>query len=647
MQNITRSAFRPVRIVVAVCTVVMGLSWGGTAWAATPEVPAPPETLLGSAQDVKIAVLAFRGKPSAMKKWQPMADYLSQRIDGYRFSIVPLSLDEMHQAVNSESVDFILTNPGNYVEHEATFGVTRLATLKPRTHSITDSLGATIFTRNEDNGINTIADLKGKQFMAIRENAFGGFQVAWREMRAQGLDPFKDLASLVFVGFPQDKVVEAVLSGDVDAGTSRAGVLENLAQNGKIDLSKVRILNPRNEPDFPFALSTRLYPEWPFAQLKHTPEQLSQKVVIALLSMAPDDPAAVAGGYAGWTVPLDYQSVHELFKDLNIGPYGQPVKIKWSDLVEQYWHWGLFAGVLMAIAMLWVVRVEHLVAKRTGELSRANAELETQISERKRAEEIASRRQNELAHVSRVNTMGELTASLAHEINQPLSAIANYATGSVRRLSLNAISPTDLRDVMETIAAEAERAGEVIRRVRNLVRKSEVSLGRLDLNAIVRETIDISRAEAERQHIELHGRLDRTAPTVIADKVQIEQVLLNLIGNAMEALHDSPQVPRTITITTHTTDRAPHDAPDALGDVVCAVHDNGVGIPDDTGENLFEAFYSTKPDGMGMGLSISRSIIEASGGRMWIETNTGPVRTSIFKFSLPRTPPPSSSRTPT
>jgi len=319
---------------------------------------APFSGMAAAATNVKIAVLAFRGESEALTKWRPTAEYLTEQIPEYVFQIVPLTLAEMKSAVEGERVDFILTNPGNYVEHEAFHGVTRIATLRSSSYqSAGNRFGAVIFSRRDAADIKTLRDLKGKRFMAIRENAFGGFQLAWREMKAQGLDPFADLAALKFVGFPHDRVVEAVLAGEVDAGTVRAGVLENLALDKKIDLANLRILNSQNEPGFPYALSTSLYPEWPFAQLKNTSEQLSQKVVIALLGMPKDHSAAVRGRYAGWTVPLDYQPVHELFKELHIGPYGMPVEIRFSDLVEQYWHWGLFGVILIGIAVLWGVRV--------------------------------------------------------------------------------------------------------------------------------------------------------------------------------------------------------------------------------------------------------------------------------------------------
>lgn len=573
---------------------------------------------------VTIAVLAFRGEDAAIRKWQPTADYLSSQVPGYVFRIVTLSLAEMTDVVEKGSVDFILTNPGNYVEHEARHGVVRIATLKPLGFRSTASIGAVIISRADRTDIETLKDLRKKRFMAIREDAFGGFQMAWREMQSQGIDPFDDLGELIFAGFPQDDIVHAVLSGEVDAGTCRTGVLENLADEGRIDLNQIRILNPQNIPGFPYALSTRLYPEWPFAQLKNTPEGLSQKVVVALLSMGGEHPAAQSGGYAGWTVPLDYQPVHDLFRELHIGPYGAPVNIRLSDLVDQYWHWALFAGVLVGVGVLWVVRVEHLVGQRTSELSAANTALENQIVERKRAEDIARERQNELAHVSRVNTMGELTASLAHEINQPLAAIANYATGSVRRIDRDNIQTADLKTVLSTIAREAERAGEVIRRVRDLVRKGEVRLTQLELNAIVREAVEISSPQARHHGVTLLVSLDDDLPPILADKVQVEQVLLNLIGNGLEALQKI-NGPGMITVTT---------ARGADGkEVICSVTDNGMGLRDGVRDKIFEPFYTTKSNGMGMGLSISRSIIEASGGRLWCEPI--PQGGTTFAFALP------------
>ncbi|MDH5488806.1 MAG: PhnD/SsuA/transferrin family substrate-binding protein [Rhodospirillaceae bacterium] len=578
--------------------------------------------------DVRIGVLAFRGAEHVYKQWQPLSDYLSGQIPERKFTIVPLSLSEVESVVSNKAVDFILTNPGNYASIEAKFGVTRIATLQSENSVLVGNFfGATIFTRSDRADIKKISDLKGKSFMAIGKNAFGGFQMAWREFIKSGIDPFSDFSQILYSGFPQDAVVDGVLSGKVDSGTVRTGVLESLAQEGKINLSDIRILSQRDVPGFTYLLSTDLYPEWPFAKLTHASQDLAQKVVIQLLSMTPDHPVAQSGGYSGWTVPLDYLPVHNLLKELRISPYDVSAKISVSDIIEQYLHWALFALILLLIGLFWGVRVEYLVTKRTRELSKANDELTHQIAEIKRLEDIARKRQNELAHISRVNTIGELTASLAHEINQPLSAISNYAQGCVRRLKnlsgANDGESRDILDAMKRVASEAERASQVIKRIRELVRKSEASMEEMDISKALKDAVEIIQPEALRNGIVV--KINKTAlpHAIVADKIQIEQVLLNLIGNAMESTM-SVSGPRTIIINTGmNTD----------GEAVVSIKDNGIGIGEKDAEQLFEAFYTTKTKGMGMGLSISRTIIETYGGRLWAEPS--PDGGAIFGFSIP------------
>ena len=578
--------------------------------------------------DVRIGVLAFRGAEHVYKQWQPLSDYLSGQIPERRFTIVPLSLSEVESVVSNETVDFILTNPGNYASIEAKFGVTRIATLQSENSVLVGNFfGAIIFTRSDRTDIKKINDLKGKSFMAIGKNAFGGFQMAWREFIKSGIDPFSDFSQILYSGFPQDAVVDAVLSGKVDSGTVRTGVLESLAREGKINLSDIHVLSQRDVSGFPYLLSTDLYPEWPFAKLTHTSQDLAQKVVIQLLSMTPDHPVAQSGGYSGWTVPLDYLPVHNLLKELHISPYDIPVKISVNDIIEQYWDWVLFALILLLIGLFWGVRVEHLVTRRTRELSDANNELTNQIAEIKRLEDIARKRQNELAHISRVNTIGELTASLAHEINQPLSAISNYAQGCVRRLKnlsgANDGESRDILDAMKRVASEAERASQVIKRIRELVRKSEASMEEVDISKALKDAVEIIQPEALRNGIVVEINKTARPNSIVADKIQIEQVLLNLIGNAMESTM-SASGPRTIVISTATN---------ADGEVVISIKDNGVGIGEKDTEQLFEAFYTTKTKGMGMGLSISRTIIETYGGRLWAEPS--PDGGAIFSFSIP------------
>jgi len=303
-------------------------------------VAAPPVHGQAADSEVYVGVLAHRGVENAVRLWTPTVDYLASRISGYDFRLLPLDLAGMDAALAQGQADFILTNPGNYVELEARYGITRIATLRNmRLGKPSRTFGAVIFTSAGRDDIHTLADLRGRVFGAVDEGAFGGFQMAWREFREAGINPFSDFSELRFTGFPQDTVVFDVRDGRVDAGTVRTDILEGLASQGVIDLDAFRILNQVVTDDFPFLHSTRLYPEWAFAKARRTPEALASEVVVALLQMPADHPAARAADYAGWTVPLNYQPVHDLFKALEIGPYARAGKFTLVDVLREYWYW--------------------------------------------------------------------------------------------------------------------------------------------------------------------------------------------------------------------------------------------------------------------------------------------------------------------
>ncbi|MCC7016928.1 MAG: PhnD/SsuA/transferrin family substrate-binding protein [Rhodospirillales bacterium] len=582
---------------------------------------AAPTAWASERAPVKIGVLAFRGGEDALKRWSPTADHLSAAIPSARFEVVPLTPEELNAAVEKSVLGFVLTNTGNYVDLEARHGISRIATLRTPTGSV---FGAVIFTRSDRADIKTLKDLKGKSFMAVQPEGFGGLLMAWRELKAHGLDPFKDFKELRFSGFPQDEVAFAVLKGEIDAGTFRTDTLEAMVAEEKIRLRDFHVLNPRSYPGFPFLVSTRLYPEWPFAKLKNTPPELAQAVALALLQMPENAPAARAGGYRGWTVPLDYTPVHEVYRELRLGPYAELGEITIADLAKQYGHWLAAAILVLIVFGLWLLRTEQLVARRTRELSRANAELEREAAERHRAEAEARQRRSELAHVHRLNTMGEMASGFAHELNQPLAAVVNYARGAVRRLKQDAVEPGELLAVLEQVAAQAERAAAIVRRIRAFIRKEEPRHVTLDFNKIVRETAGLMTAEAEREGARLVLDLARPLPRVRADTVQIEQVIVNLVRNAIEAMAESSSPVRDITLRTMFA---------AGGAVEIAIEDTGPGLPQIGHERLFEPFFTTKADGLGLGLSISHRIVEAHGGRLTAAPR--PSGGAIFRFTLP------------
>jgi two-component system sensor histidine kinase TtrS len=340
--------------------------------------------------EVVIGVLAHRGDEACISKWTPTIDYLNEEIPGYDFRMLPLDLNEMSAALAQGDLDFILTNPGNYVDLERKFGVSRITTLKNLHFGMPYTVfGAVIFTRADRRDIQGLDDLDGKSFGAVSADAFGGFQMAWRELKQTGIDPYRDLSRLQFFDFPQDDIVFAVRDGLFDAGTVRAATLERMIIDGRVKRSDFRILNARNADEYPFPHSTRLYPEWAFAKVKSTPGALAKAVAIALMRMPDGHPAMLAGDYAGWTVPLNYQPVHELFMELGIGPYQRSGMSAFSELLARYWYWLVLLVAAALFSVIHNILVKRQVKLRTRELSQTNRALETEVAVRKKAEEDA------------------------------------------------------------------------------------------------------------------------------------------------------------------------------------------------------------------------------------------------------------------
>jgi len=246
------------------------------------------------------------------------------------------------------------------------------------------------------------------------------------------------------------------------------------------------------------------------------------------------------------------------------------------------------------------------------------------VTQRKHAEQRAAQAHAELAHVTRVTMLGEMTASIAHEVNQPLAAIVADANASLNWL---AAAPPDLervREALDAIVRDGHRAGEVIQRIRQLARKGAPRKDAVDLNDVVRDVVPLVRAELRHQEISLMLDLASKLPPVLGDRIQLEQVLLNLVMNAVEAMGTVSGRPRRLIIRSE---------PDNDDRVSVAVQDTGSGIAANHLDQVFSAFFTTKPGGMGMGLSISRSIIEAHGGRLWTTPNRP--HGAVFHFALP------------
>jgi PAS domain S-box-containing protein len=246
------------------------------------------------------------------------------------------------------------------------------------------------------------------------------------------------------------------------------------------------------------------------------------------------------------------------------------------------------------------------------------------LTERKRAEAEAREMQMELAHANRVATMGQLTASIAHEVNQPIAAAVTNAQAALRWLGAR---PPDLEEVgraLGRIVKDANRAGDVIGRIRELIKKAPPRKDRVDINEAIREVIEFTRGEAAKNDASVQTALGEGLPLIEGDRVQLQQVVLNLVVNAVQAVGAVAEGPRELFITTA------HAEPNG---VLVGVKDSGPGLAPASLEHLFAPFHTTKPGGLGMGLSICRSIIEAHGGRLWAAANLP--RGAVFHFTVP------------
>ncbi len=332
--------------------------------------------------------------------------------------------------------------------------------------------------------------------------------------------------------------------------------------------------------------------------------------------------AALARGYASClALPLiaygESRGAVDLRGTLNL--YSAECSTFDESAIEHYT--GLATSVAHAVTALRGHLAEDLAYGVTALRARA---------ERKRAEEALQQAREELAHVTRVTTLGELAASIAHEINQPLAAIGADANACLHWLAADRPDLDSVREALTAIVKDGLRAGEVITRIRTLLTRSSVARGPCDLTGVIRDVLPLVGPEIGRHGISLDMSLAPNLPQVMGDRIQLQQVVLNLLMNAAEAMREVPPARRRMVV------RATADHRDDGPWAIVAVEDAGVGFGEAEAPRLFEAFYTTKPGGLGMGLSISRSIIDNHRGRLWATANSD--HGATFQFALPGMP---------
>ncbi|MCC6659193.1 MAG: PhnD/SsuA/transferrin family substrate-binding protein [Rhodocyclaceae bacterium] len=335
--------------------------------------------LLGAAsppfasEPVRIGVLVNRPSAQAEAKWRPLAATLKRTIPEREFAIEALDAPALEAAVAARQLDFVLTQPAHYVLMARRSGLSAPLTTLVGDHrgKPLQVAGGVVIARADSAGLDEMQDLRGKTVATVGTQSLVGFLAQARELAALGIGHPRDFR-LLATGYPQDKVVEAVLEGRADAGFLLAGVVEEMAARGRLDLARLKVINRQNLPDFPHAVSTRLYPGWPFAALPHAPADLSRKVAAALLSLE-EYPAAVAMGIHGFTVPANYGAVEELMRELRAPPFDAMPEFTWRDVWARYRAGWAALAIAGALILLLSLRL-YLGKRRMGAQARALAE---------------------------------------------------------------------------------------------------------------------------------------------------------------------------------------------------------------------------------------------------------------------------------
>ncbi len=339
------------------------LACAAPAWAAETEEP------------VRFAVLAFRPKPETTARWQPVVDYLNASQLGRRFVLEALNYPELEAAVKARRVGVVLTQPGHYILLSQREGLlSPLATLveKAEGHAL-ERFGGTMLTRADRADIQSIADLRGKRIATSSTDSLGSYQMQALELLKAGIRLPED-AKVLETGQPQDKAILDLLAGRADVAWVRTGVVEALAREGKIDATRLRVLNPRPAPPFPFLLSTPLYPEWAISAMPWLDGDLARKVAAAILGMPHDGETARAARIHGFAIPGDYRPVDELMRQLRVPPYDRAPDFTWRDVWVRHSQPIALGGVgALALLMFLVITLYRAYRRIRREHARVEA----------------------------------------------------------------------------------------------------------------------------------------------------------------------------------------------------------------------------------------------------------------------------------
>ncbi|CAG9416830.1 Tetrathionate sensor histidine kinase TtrS [Providencia alcalifaciens] len=530
-----------------------------------------------------IGVLALRGPNFTQLHWQPLVDTLNQSIPGERFILKPLNLEEMKEAISNRKIDFLLTNPAQFIQLDNRYHLRWLLSLRSdvEPNSTTRNVIGSLILVRSDSDIHDANQLIGKKVGAISTDAFGGYLLGYKVLRDLGYDAEKDFR-MQFLGFPADALLYALRDKSLTAAIVPVCLLENMDSEGLIDKHQFRPLIQK-ESALPCLTSTELYPNWSFAALSEVPDNLVDKVTKVLLSG--DAPSM------RWGAPASITQVENLLRNVNQHPQQREI---WQDIVSWTIQHQITIGIIALVFVLLGINhvwIAFLVRRRSQQLEVAHNRLRQQ--------------ETNLQKAQRLNILGEMASGFAHELNQPLSAIRNYAQGSILRLKKESESHP-LLGAISKIDEQAQRGADIIQNLRLWAGKpgqeSPLTLRQHSVKQTINHIWQLLQVE---QHFPMARLQLPDSPDVqlLLPDTLLDQLLSNLISNSLQAGAN------TLTFSFHFAENR----------FLLVLQDDAGGMPDEQLSQGITPFATTKPEGLGLGLVICQRLIQSQGGDIHIE----------------------------
>ncbi len=545
--------------------------------------------MAAQAGEWSVGVLAMRGDAATARDWQPLIDSLNGSVGGERFRLQPLDLTQMREAVNRGSVQFVVTNPAQFVQLNSRYHLRWLASLRAANgdRATGNIIGSVILVRR-DSGITTPQALMGKTLGAIDPQAFGGYLTGYKALSDAGMRPDRDF-HLRFTGFPADALLYLLRERAIQAAIVPVCLLEKMDREGLINPADFRPLLQR-PTSVPCVSSTPLYPNWSFAALPGLDNSLVDAVARALLTAPPQSSFL-------WGAPASTSEVEALLRAVNQHPEQRRL---WLDIKSWLIQHQTAVGLSLAVLALLIVNhiwIALLVRRRGRQLLHAGEQLR--------------RQEQALENARQLNVLGEMASGFAHELNQPLAAIRLYAQGCLIQLrKTDAGHP--LLGPLENIDRQAQRGGETIHNLRQWVQPTAEAIDQTRWRpAVVSETAErvwtLLRLTQRYPDLKLFNNVAPSL-TLTLPPALLEQLLANLLLNAAQAGANA------VWLSAVQSERA----------IELHLQDNAGGMTTAGLEQAFRPFNTTKAGGMGLGLAICRRLARYGGGEIRLANRPAP-----------------------